>query len=98
MPEPDLEDVPPFRSPVNIRLDNAEHELVALFFSRPYEERHGFHDVSPPLPAERELSRTLGCQDCEHLESGGGLFWLTAADNTDLSSRSAQFLPEMRTA
>lgn len=51
---------------MNIWLDNAEHELVSLLLARPQEERQQLHDISPPLPAERELSRTLGCQDCEY--------------------------------
>lgn len=64
VPEPDLEDRQPYESPVNLWLDNAEHELLSLLISRPYEERQQLQDVAPPVPAERELSRALGCQDC----------------------------------
>ncbi|OAL23576.1 hypothetical protein AYO20_10972 [Fonsecaea nubica] len=64
VPEPNFEENLPYQSPVNIWLDNAEHELTALLLSRPYEERQQLQDVTPPLPAERELSRALGCQDC----------------------------------
>ncbi|KIW92252.1 uncharacterized protein Z519_07236 [Cladophialophora bantiana CBS 173.52] len=65
VPEPSFEDHQPYQSPLNIWLDNAEHELTALLLSRPYEERHQLQDIAPPLPAERELSRALGCQDCD---------------------------------
>ncbi|EXJ74405.1 uncharacterized protein A1O5_02701 [Cladophialophora psammophila CBS 110553] len=65
VPEPSFEDHQPYQSPLNIWLDNAEHELTALLLSRPYEERQQLQDIAPPLPAERELSRALGCQDCD---------------------------------
>ncbi|KIX99111.1 uncharacterized protein Z520_05572 [Fonsecaea multimorphosa CBS 102226] len=65
VPEPNFEENLPYQSPVNLWLDNAEHELTALLLSRPYEERQQLQDVTPPVPAERELSRALGCQDCE---------------------------------
>jgi len=82
VPEPDLNDSQPFQSPLNIWLDNAEHELGSLLLSQPYEVRQQLHDISPPVPAERELSRALGCQDYD----------------TDPASRTANFQPEMRTA
>jgi hypothetical protein len=65
VPEPNFDDPQPFESPVNIWLDNAEHELLALIRARPYEERQNLQpDVTAVVPAERELSRLLGCQDC----------------------------------
>ena len=64
VPEPNLEDEQPYESPVNLWLDNAEHELLALIMSRPYEERQQLQDILPPVSAEKELSRVLGCQDC----------------------------------
>jgi hypothetical protein len=70
VPEPDLNDSQPFQSRLNIWLDNAEHELVSLLLSQPYEARQQLHDISLPVPAERELSRALGCQDCESAASG----------------------------
>ncbi|OQU93969.1 A repeat-containing protein isoform 3 [Cladophialophora immunda] len=81
VPEPNFEENLPFQSPVNIWLDNAEHELTALLLSRPYEERQQLQDVTPPLPAEREFSRVLGCQDYD----------------THPGSRTAKISPEMRT-
>ncbi|EXJ77985.1 hypothetical protein A1O3_09144 [Capronia epimyces CBS 606.96] len=68
VPEPDLNDCQPFQSPMNIWLDNAEHELGALILSRPPEERQQVQDPTPPVPAERELARLLGCQDCEQCQ------------------------------
>ncbi|KIX01528.1 uncharacterized protein Z518_09254 [Rhinocladiella mackenziei CBS 650.93] len=82
VPEPDMDDHQPFQSPVNILLDNAEHELVVLLLSRPYEERQQLQDVSPPVPADRELSRALGCQDYD----------------THPSGRTTKLPPEMRPA
>ncbi|OAP63867.1 hypothetical protein AYL99_03094 [Fonsecaea erecta] len=70
VPEPDFDENLPFQSPANLWLDNAEHELTALILSRPYEERKLLKDSTPPAPADRELSRALGCQDYDrHPES-----------------------------
>ncbi|KAJ9615367.1 ubiquitin-specific protease ubp2 [Cladophialophora chaetospira] len=82
VPEPDFEDDLPYESPVNLWLDNAEHELLTLIISRPYEERAQIQDVSIPVPAERELLRVLGCQDYD----------------THPSSRTANISAEMRTS
>ncbi|EHY59563.1 ubiquitin thiolesterase [Exophiala dermatitidis NIH/UT8656] len=65
VPEPDLDDSQPLQSAINIWLDNAEHELVTLIFSQPDEDRSQLQDTAPPESAELELSRLLGCQDCE---------------------------------
>ncbi|ETI26424.1 hypothetical protein G647_03201 [Cladophialophora carrionii CBS 160.54] len=81
VPEPDFEDQQPYQSPVNLWLDNAEHELLTLIMARPYEERQQLQDVSPPVPAERELSRALGCQDYD----------------SHPSSRASHISPDMRT-
>ena len=64
VPEPNFGDEPPYESPVNLWLDNAEHELLALIISRPHDERQQFQDLLPPVSAEKELTRALGCQDC----------------------------------
>jgi hypothetical protein len=64
VPEPIFEESQPYQSPINVWLDNAEHELLALIVSRPYEERQQLQDATPPVPAARELARVLGCQDC----------------------------------
>ncbi|KAI1613706.1 ubiquitin thiolesterase [Exophiala viscosa] len=82
VPQPVLEDSQPFQSPVNIWLDNAENEILSLLLSLSSEERQQLPDISPPVPAERELSRILGCQDYD----------------SDPSSRAAKPSPEMRTA
>jgi len=50
---------------VNLFLDNVEHELNALIVSRPSEERQQAQDNTTLMPAERELARALGCQDCK---------------------------------
>lgn len=96
VPEPALNDSPPFQSPVNIWLDNAEHEISALLLSLSSEERQQLQDTSPPLPAGKELARVLGCQDCEYVVTFR-VSLLMIVDDTDPSSRTAKFLPEMRT-
>lgn len=63
VPAPIYEESQPFQTPVNVFLDNAEHELVALLLARPHNEREHISDLSQPPSADRELSRLLGCQD-----------------------------------
>ncbi|KAK5050339.1 hypothetical protein LTR84_003620 [Exophiala bonariae] len=63
VPEPIFEEDQPFQSPVNVFLDNAEHELVALLLARPPKEREQIPDLSQPPSADRELSRLLSSQD-----------------------------------
>lgn len=63
VPEPIYEESQPYQSAVNVFLDNAEHEIVALLLARPHSEREQVQDLSQPPSADREFSRLLGCQD-----------------------------------
>lgn len=81
VPEPVFEESAPFQTPVNIFLDNAEHEIVALLLTRPHNEREQVQDLSQPPSADRELSRLMGSQDYDKHPS----------------SRTVILTPEMRT-
>ena len=81
VPEPIFEESQPFQSAVNVFLDNAEHEIVALILQRPHGEREQIQDLVQPQSADRELSRVLGSQDYDKHPS----------------SRTEKLGPEMRT-
>ena len=98
VPEPNCDDDQPYENPVNLWLDNAEQELLTLITSRPHEERQQYQDVSPPVPAERELSRALGCQDCASPTRSCIRDADRVLDDTHPSSRTANIAAEMRTA
>lgn len=57
----------PFEDPLEILLDDAEKELLALIYQRPADELRTV--VLDPFPsnAENEFSRVLGCLDCKVL-------------------------------
>jgi ubiquitin carboxyl-terminal hydrolase 25 len=63
VPEPNAEDTLPIQDPLNIFLDDAEHELLALMVSRPPEEVHSLPDIRPGPSATRDLQRLLSAQD-----------------------------------
>ncbi len=97
VPEPNFDDDQPYENPVNLWLDNAEHELLALIISRPHEERQQHQDVSPPVFAERELLRALACQDCRSATCSCMRCANRILDDTHPSSRTANTSAEMRT-
>ena len=63
VPQPNIDDTLPIEDPVNIFLDDAEQELLALIVSRPPEEIHSLPDVRPGPSATRDLQRLLSAQD-----------------------------------
>ncbi|KIV95527.1 hypothetical protein, variant 1 [Exophiala mesophila] len=81
VPEPDPDEAQPFQGWNNMFIDDAEHEIISLLLSRPYDERQSLPDLPAPVAADRELSRVLGCQDYDKHPS----------------SRTAKQIAEMRT-
>ncbi|ETN37308.1 uncharacterized protein HMPREF1541_08299 [Cyphellophora europaea CBS 101466] len=65
VPEPDFTDSSPLQDPVNLFLDDVEHELLALMLSRPAEELQNLNDLRAGPLATRDLQRLCSAQDYE---------------------------------
>lgn len=63
VPQPNSSDTIPVRDPVNVFLDDVEHELHALMLNRPREEAVGHKDLDPGIPAIKEMRRLLSAQN-----------------------------------
>ncbi|KAL8928475.1 MAG: hypothetical protein Q9208_001709 [Pyrenodesmia sp. 3 TL-2023] len=69
VPQPDVSQSPPISNPVNILLDDVEKELLALLLQRPDDERRATKVEYALSTATRDLSRALGTENCEELDS-----------------------------
>lgn len=65
VPDPNFDDSLPIQDPVNMFLDDAEHELLALMVTRPVEEVQTLNDLRAGPPAARDLQSLLSAQDYE---------------------------------